>query len=108
MSIDELVVAVKELQAQRRQDQSTWPELAGILDEYAQRIEGLEHQDMQYNDRISLVAENCRAVTKNLEHTLHAQMNGYTTDAKNGLLMLEEKAKQSEDSFNKLIEAMKE
>ncbi len=38
MSVDELVVAVKELQAQRRQDQSTWPELAGILDEYAQRI----------------------------------------------------------------------
>ena len=80
MSQEELTTAVRVLQAQRAQDQTTWGELKGILDEYAQRIERLEDEDLQLSDKLAEVADSCRDLTRAADAALRVQLDSYSRD----------------------------
>ena len=59
---------MQHLMNQRDADQETWKALVANHKEMAVRIETLEYEDMQYNDRINLVAEHCKFVSKRVEN----------------------------------------
>ena len=108
---EELVQHVYHLIAQRGADQVTWKALVANHNEMAARIETLEREDMQYNDRINLDAGHCNLVTKRVESNCDLQIKGFVTDTLAGMSALENKINGSikvfRDNDTKVMEDTK-
>ncbi len=91
MPQDELVSLVQHLAAQRTIDQEAWAELVEVLGDHAARVEAIEHEDLQHNDRSNLLAAHCRALTKETDGNLRAQLDAYSTEVQKSLVSLESK-----------------
>ncbi len=94
MSQEELTAAVRVLQAQRAQDQGTWIELKAVLDEYALRIERLEDEDLQLSDKLAVVADSCRDLTRAADAALRAQLDTYSRDVSQSIALAENALKK--------------
>ena len=90
---------MQHLMNQRNADQETWKALIANHNDMAVRIETLEHEDMQYNDRINLVAEHCNLTTKRVEGNCELQIKSFVSDTLTGMSALEHKINGSIKAF---------
>ena len=73
---------VFRLGAQRDADQQAWTELNDVIADHAQRLDSLEHEDMQYNDCLNLVADHCQNLTKDTDKNLRSQLDVFANELK--------------------------
>ena len=79
---DELVAMVFRLGAQRDADEQAWTELNDVIADHAQRLDHLEHEDLQYNDCLNLVAGHCQKLTKDTDSNLRGQLDVFANELK--------------------------
>ena len=92
MAHAEVVSEVRKLMAQRDRDQQMWRDTIEAINDHAQRLDAVEHQDMQYTDQISMVAEHCQVLTKDTDANLRSQMETFAQESLRCIKALEDGA----------------
>ena len=90
-SHDQVIIWIQKLNAQREIDNAGWRAMEVMINSVADRIEALEDEDLQYNDKINLTAEHSLKITKGLEQKIEGQMSKFAQDTMQGMVVLEKK-----------------
>ena len=92
MAHAEVVSEVRKLMAHRDRDLQMWRDTIEAINDHAQRLDAVEHQDMQYADQISMVAEHCQVLTKDTDANLRSQMETFAQESLRCIKALEDGA----------------